>query len=645
MPSLPLRAGALGPPTLARLIPSLRGAGAHAGATSPPGRWAGLATLLLATVGWGCGAAQAAAGPARGPAAGHARAVAATPGHSRAGISQRRPGPENKPGLKAAPAAPAEDATLVAMGQELKRSAGRLRLRKYDPPYFIAYAVKEIHAASIAGKQGAVYLDTTRHDRRAFVDVRVGSYRFDSSEDEELDYVDDDAYDPGVFVPLTDDPSAIRHTLWLLTDLRYKQALSSYLKLKGQRVYQPDDPTRRPSFSPAPAVRFSEPAPRLALHGARWRALVRRLGALIASDPTLFDAEVSVDGQVVTRWLANTEGARLRTSKPMYGVHIVAYSRAPDGMLLDRSADFYAPTEAGLPSDAQLEAATARVMAQLAALRAAPAMTPYTGPAILEERAAGVFFHEVLGHRLEGHRQDDDQEGQTFASYLNKPIMPAFLSVEDDPTRARFGDVLLNGHYRFDDEGVAAQRVVLVDHGVLRGFLLPRRPVKGFTRSNGHGRAQGVMRPVARMGNTIVVAHKVVPRSHLKRMLLKEVQARRKPFGLIVRDITGGSTNTSSYGFQAFKGQVRMVYKVDPKDGHETLVRGVEIVGTPLISLGKILAAGDRSGVFNGYCGAESGMVPVSTVAPALLFSEIELQRSAAAKSRPPVLGPPPAPR
>jgi len=534
---------------------------------------------------------------------------------------------------------------LVAMEGELRRSAGRLHLPHYDPPYFIAYAVKEVHAASIAGKQGAVYLDTTRHDRRAFVDVRVGSYQFDSSEDEELDYVDEDAYDPGVFVPLTDDPSAIRHTLWLLTDLRYKQALSSYLKLKGQRVYEPDDPTRRPSFSAAPPVRFSEPAARLAFHAARWRALVRRLSALIAQDPAIFDAEVSVDAQVVTRWLVNTEGARLRTTKPMYGVHITAYSRAPDGLLLDRSADFYAPTESGLPPDAELEAATRRVINQLAALRAAPAMTPYTGPAILEERAAGVFFHEVLGHRLEGHRQDDDQEGQTFTSYLGKAVMPTFLSVEDDPSRARFGDVLLNGHYLYDDEGVAAQRVVLVDHGVLRGFLLPRRPVKGFHRSNGHGRAQGVMRPVARMGNTIVVAHRVVPRAELKRLLLQEVRKRRKPFGLIVRDITGGSTNTSSYGFQAFKGQARMVYKIDPATGQETLVRGVEIVGTPLISLGKILAAGDRSGVFNGYCGAESGMVPVSTVAPALLFSEIELQRSAASKSRPPVLGPPPAPR
>ncbi|MEM1347536.1 MAG: TldD/PmbA family protein, partial [Myxococcota bacterium] len=127
----------------------------------------------------------------------------------------------------------------------------------------------------------------------------------------------------------------------------------------------------------------------------------------------------------------------------------------------------------------------------------------------------------------------------------------------------------------------------------------------------------------------------------LKRALMAEAKRQGKPFGLIIKDITGGSTNTSGYGYQAFKGEPILIYMVDPDTGQETLVRGAEIVGTPLVSINKIVAASTETGVFNGYCGAESGYVPVSAVAPALLTTELELQRSQSKTERPPLLAPP----
>ena len=163
-----------------------------------------------------------------------------------------------------------------------------------------------------------------------------------------------------------------------------------------------------------------------------------------------------------------------------------------------------------------------------------------------------------------------------------------------------------------------------------------------FGYGNGHARAEGLLAPTARMGNLIVEAHKSVSAEKLKRMLLAEVRRQKKPYGLYIRDISGGSTNTSSYGYQAFKGEARMVYRVDAKTGRETLVRGVDLVGTPLVSISKIMAASNRQGVFNGYCGAESGVVPVSTVAPAILFREVELQRSVNERAKPPLLAAPP---
>jgi TldD protein len=272
------------------------------------------------------------------------------------------------------------------------------------------------------------------------------------------------------------------------------------------------------------------------------------------------------------------------------------------------------------------------------ALRGAPAIDPYTGPAILEPAAAGVLLHEAVGHRLEGERQDEDGEGKTFRGQVGKQVLPPFITIADDPTLRQLKGEELNGFYLYDEEGVAAQRATLVENGVLRSYILSRHPVKGFLHSNGHGRSQGTRKPVARMANLIVESRKQMGDAELKKMLIAEAKRQGKPYGLIIRDITGGNTNTSTFGYQAFKGMPRMVYRVDVRDGKETLVRGVEIVGTPLSSINRIMATGKGYGVFNGFCGAESGNVPVSTVAPSTLLQEIELQRAMEGKDRPPIL-------
>ena len=530
---------------------------------------------------------------------------------------------------------------IGAMVSELDRAMGSLGDEHYPAPYYIAYAVKDQRIHVLAAKHGALLLDDTDHARDAHVDVRVGDYAFDSSEDDQAEWADEPDFQPLSSVPLTDGAVGLRHALWLLTDLRYKQASSSYLRLKGRRLFEAAPKRERASHAKAPALVHADALQRRAHDLTRWRALVTRLSVLVSAAPHVFDSEVDFRAGTETRWLVNSEGVRVRTQRPFVEVHVIARSRAEDGMLLTHSLDKYAPTEDRLPTDAAFERQVATMLGELAALRAAPELGPYTGPAILAPRAAGVFFHEVLGHRLEAHRQDSSDEGQTFADHLGKPVIPPFLSVLDDPTRSQAAGEPLNGLYTIDDEGVRSRAVTLVDKGELKAFLMGRRPAPGFTSSNGHGRAAGVLRPTARMGNLIVRAHRTVSDKQLRQRLLAEVRRQRKPYGLIIHDLAGGQTNTSSHGYQAFKGAARIVYRVDAKTGRQTLVRGVDLVGTPLATLSKILAAGDEIGVFNGYCGAESGMVPVSTVAPALLFSEIELQRTARARGLAPLLQPP----
>lgn len=546
-------------------------------------------------------------------------------------------------GAPAEAQAPGPPPLITAMSEEMQRAMSRLRLKGYEAPYFIAYSVRDYESYELTGRFGALIARSHGRNRTAYAEVRVGDYRLDntSSERDLFDVSDPDTYDPPTEAPIDDDPQALRATLWLLTDAKYKRALAAYAKKRGKRATTIVEDEHLPSFSrEKPAKHVDPPAP-LKLDEAQVAERVRAASALFKQYPDLFDATVKLGADRVVRYFVNSEGSQVVTERVIYSAHVAAATRAKDGMLLEHEKDFYGRELGELPDEPALARIIAQLATELRALKAAPVIDPYTGPALLMEEAAGVFFHETVGHRLEGERQNDEKEGRTFKGQVGRRVLPDFLSVIDDPTVRAAGSVSLNGYYTYDDEGIAARPVTLVSGGVLRDYLKSRTPIAGSPHSNGHGRAEGTADPMGRMANLFVRSTRKLPLAQLKEKLLEEVRRQQKPFGLIIRDITGGSTNTTNYGYQAFKGQPRLVYRVDAKTGEETLVRGVEMVGTPLTTVSRIIATSDTEGVFNGFCGAESGFVPVSTVAPAILMSEIELQRTQKAAERPPVLPPP----
>lgn len=533
-----------------------------------------------------------------------------------------------------------------ALAAEVVRATKELKLGEEGPPFFVGLQLKEFDTREVVARFGAVYDNAQRRRRSLLADVRVGSYEFDSTADPDalgFDFDDaGDGWEPDDDLPIDDDPKALRRAAWLVVDDKYKRALASYLKKRGRQVYRPDEKDRAASFSREPAVTFSEPPRMLSFDTAAWSAEARRISASLLAHPGLFDSEARVQAEKTTRVFVSSEGSRIVTEQLQYVLRVRAFARAPDGMLLENSRDFYAENEASLPRGGVVDREISKLVEALVALQAAPLVDPFTGPALLSPEAAGVLFHEAIGHRLEGERQDDENEGRTFRGQIGNRVLPPFLSIVDDPTRAFFEvggkPVPLNGFYRYDEQGVAAQPVTLVEDGVLRTYLMGRRPVKGFTRSNGHGRSAANRMPVARMANLIVLPKAPVPEAELKQRLVEEARRQGKPYGLYVKDIKGGNTNTSSAGYQAFKGLTRLVYRVRASDGAEELVRGVELVGTPLSTINRIVAMGDKAGVFNGFCGAESGYVPVSTVAPAVLVGEFELQRTRKNLGRPPLL-------
>src|SRR5262249_49191668 len=335
--------------------------------------------------------------------------------------------------------------------------------------------------------------------------------------------------------------------------------------------------------------------------------------------PAILTANVSVSASTETRSFASTEGTRIQHGRGFSRVIVSARARANDGMDLSTSQYWEAIDPGGLPDDSVILAGIDQVARDLTALLNAPTVDPFVGPAIFSGKASGVFFHEIFGHRIEGHRQKDEMEGQTFTKSVGQKILPEFLSVVFDPTAKKSGNIDLNGWFAYDDEGVKARPVTVVENGVLKTFLMSRSPIRGVDHSNGHGRRQPGLEVVPRQSNLLVRSSKSVPDAQLRKMLVEEIKRQNKPYGLYFRDITGGFTTTSRAGLQAFKVLPVVVYRVYPDGRPDELVRGADIVGTPLASFAKILATSDRVDVFNGYCGAESGSVPVSAVSPAIL--------------------------
>lgn len=532
---------------------------------------------------------------------------------------------------------------VEAMRQEMARAMNELRLGDYEAPYFLSYNIRDEEAVTLSGRFGALTGEDHRRQRYAYVESRVGSYEFDNFANIDAESWRMTDYRADRLLPIDQDVQALRGALWLLTDETYKKALSDYLTKRGGAVYESEKELKIPSFSREEAHTFRGEVRPLNFDRARWREFIRELTGELREYDFLMDSSMEVSGRRTVRFLVNSEGSDIVEEATIYSIQVQAVARADDGMLLNNHRIFYALDQERLPEFEVVRADVHQMVADLEALTKAPVLDPYTGPAILGPEAAGVLFHEAVGHRLEGERQLDEYEGRTFAGQVGQRLLPGFLSVYDDPQLREFRDKQLNGFYEFDDQGVPAARASLVEDGVLQGFLMSRAPLENFPRSNGHGRSQGVNIPRARMANLIVEAspEASVPYEELRQRLIEEARRQDKPYGLIIRDITGGSTNTLNFGYQAFKGVPTMTYRVDAETGEETLVRGVELVGTPLSSINKIVAASQEIGVFNGYCGAESGYVPVSATAPAILTTEVELQRTSQGRERAPILPPP----
>ncbi len=529
-------------------------------------------------------------------------------------------------------------ALLDILDAENKRQMTALRAQR-EPAHYLAYQLVEQRVVSLDAEGGALITDSDDTARNLDVEVRVGTPDLDNTRNLASD--DNGLNSPltrrGV-VPFGEDKQAISNALWLETDRRYREAVTALGYVRQDQSTLSKQKAAPDFASDKPDLHVEAPAS-LVFDKQQWIDRLKRCSAKALKGAATRGSCGAVFQQN-TAWFVNSEGDQIQLSWTNAQMSVSVGVKADDGMSLSRSEQRFGRQPGDLPADADIDKMIATVSNDLDALHNAPLAEPYVGPAILEGRASGVFFHEVFGHRIEGHRQKELTSGQTFASYVGKDIAPEWLSVYDDPQITTLNGIQLNGFYRFDDEGVRAQRAPLIDRGKLVGFVMGRNPIKGFAQSNGHGRRSPGLPPVARQGNLVVEVAKSVPRADLEKLLVEEIKRQNRPYGMIFTDISGGFTNTSAFAPQAFKVNPVMAYKLYA-DGKKELVRGIDISGTPLVALQSIRAASREVETFNGVCGAESGWVPVSASSPSLLIERLEIEKGFIPPDRPPLLGPP----
>jgi TldD protein len=515
-------------------------------------------------------------------------------------------------------------------------------LGKADPAvYYLGYTLTDSDHAEVVGSNGALLNSQQSHNRWLESEVRVGGFALDNThstgaagQEQRGSY--------GESVPIEDDGGVLRRAMWRETDAQYRSAAEAFVKVGTSKdVAVQTAEQRAPDFSQEKPNVFFGPHASFTLDRKPWEERTRVYTKFFHQSPDILNSIVTFTAQADNQYQVTSEGTKLQFGQVRYRLELYIQGKASDGMDINRYYNFDWTDPATAPDDKAVLAQCAVLQKELEGLVKAPLVEPFAGPAMLTGRAAAVFFHEVFGHRDEGFRQKDINEGQTFARKVGQPILPNFLSIVDDPTSAKLGNEVLLGYYPYDDEGVAAQRVTLVDHGVLKNFEMSRQPILGFLQSNGHGRRQVGLAPVSRQGNLIVQSSHQVSNAELRKMLIEETRKQGKPFGLLIDDIAGGFTLTGRSQPQAFQVEPLVVYEVFPDGRPDLLVRGVDIVGTPLVSLTKIIATGDTTETFNGFCGAESGSVPVSASAPAILMTEMEVQKKESSTDRPPILPPP----
>jgi TldD protein len=518
--------------------------------------------------------------------------------------------------------------SVIPILKEAAQRALTMKVRGYPKPFFCSFLMRDQEWFNTWASSGSSFRKRSDHTRDVYCDLRVGSYRDDQTtqgglndNDEELDSFQQ------IRLPIDDTCfNGMKLSLWRLSESKFREALSEHSQKQAQRLSHVDQHKKLASFQKLPKVEAIRFAKRSEIDEAFWvkfcKDASRWLSKLDHVDQSFVEFDVTQESKVYV----STEGRIIVQHSQVHSLVASIRKLTSEGLTIEQELVCNTALLSEQLTLAEFKKRMKKKHEQLLKLIKARKIHSFSGPVLLGSIPSGLLFHEAIGHRLEGSRLLSSGEGQTFKGQIGKPVVNVKLSIKDDPTLKKFGGLHCIGAYEFDDEGTPAGCAELVSEGHLRGFLNTRAelPAKG-NQMNGHARCRQHQRPISRMGVTIVKGEETVSSEQLKELLVAEIKRQGKPFGMIVHDTSGGETDTTSYDFQAFAGQISFATLVYP-DGKEEVVRGVDFVGTPLQALQNIVAVGDDQVIDNHFCGAESGFLPVTTISPSILIKNLELQ-------------------
>jgi TldD protein len=512
----------------------------------------------------------------------------------------------------AADAAPG-DVVLRALREEMERSKAKLKLENVPAPYYIEYRVTEIDQFEAGAAFGALRSQQRDHGRLLRVVVRVGDYKQDSFVGTGEGTVD--------LVPADDDVFSIRHRIWLATDRAYKAAsealTAKQAALKQLKVDEPVD-----DFAKATPVEAIEPLAHFSSTDfSPWVHLLEEASALYRSDKELQSFDAGLRFSAENRYFLNSEGTVARSGHTHFIISISGSTQATDGMLLQRSHADEGNELKELPAREEFLKTTARMLETLKLLRDAPVVDEeYRGPVLFSNDAAATVITDLVEPNVLGRKPQLGENARTtgkWSSSYKSRVLPNFINLYDDPTISTISGQPLFGNYTLDDEGVKAQRVSLIEKGQLVSYLIGRQPIRGFPVSNGHGRAGATSSASPYPGNLVLQSSDPQPDAGLKAKLMEICKERELPYGLYVETM-GPSL------------QPRLLYRIWTKDGHEELVRGAVFGDLDVRSLrSDLTATGTAPAVEH-----RSEPVWFSVASPALLFDELQVKRTQAAKQK-----------
>ncbi len=517
---------------------------------------------------------------------------------------------------------------LAAMQAELSREKEHLVLPGMQRPYFIEYRLEDIDDFEAVANYGALTSEHENRQRVVRVEVRIGDYVTDSSSSRGNGSL--------ALAPGDDDAAALRNALWMATDEAYKAALRAY-SAKQAALKQFQSPPTANDFTPAKPVTLLEPLAKLEIDRAEWKRRLGEASGLYASDLTVrsFAADVqyssaTLNAVAVNRYTVNTDGTAVRHGYTGYQDTISIGGQASDGMQVGRNNGTTSTTSAGLEDWAALRKRTLDDLKSFEELRQAPVVDAedYHGPVLFSGDAAADVVNRLFVPNIEAERPEMGTTARTQGAYqssFRSPVLPSFLTVEDDPALHAFDGKSLVGAYSVDDEGERAETVTVVDRGKLVNYLLSREPVRDFPESNGHGRATLGGAARARPGVLVVKSVDALTSEQLRAKLLALAKDQRRDVYEV--ETLGGGELTP-----------RLLYRVSP-DGKRTLVRGAVFDELDQRSLrSEILAAGGKP-----YVAQQLSPLPETTITPALLFADIAVKRGTQQQEKLPYYAPPPA--